>query len=63
VISEKTKLLEKKISGDYKIVGRMLGISNQYAYQLLNRPAAKRHSEAVEALKKIIESREKLVNN
>lgn len=60
---EKTKLFTKKIHGDVAMVAKMLGISGQYANLLLSRNNAKRHREAIEALAKIISTREKLLSN
>lgn len=60
--NEKNKLFEQKISGDLKLIAQMMGITQRYAFELLRRPTAKRHNEAVEALKKIIETRESLLN-
>jgi hypothetical protein len=59
--NEKNKLFERKISGDLKLIAQMMNITNQYAYEILRRPKAKRHPEALEALRKIIETRESLL--
>jgi hypothetical protein len=59
--NEKSKLFERKISGDLKLIAQMMGITNRYAFELLRRPKSKRHKEAMDALRKIIESRESLL--
>lgn len=60
---EKSKLFERKISGDLKLIAQMMGITQRYAFELLRRPTAKRHQEAVNALEKIIESRKLLITD
>lgn len=59
---ELSELLTKKEYGDLKLVGKMLGITKDNASRLLNRPNAKRHTEAVTALARIVESRDVLVS-
>lgn len=59
--NEKNKLFDQKISGDLKLIAQMMGITQRYAFELLRRPTAKRHQEAVNALEKIIESRKMLI--
>lgn len=60
-MNEKSKLLEKKEHGDLKVIAAIMGITKFNAFNLLNRPRAKRHPEAIKALEKVIESRERLI--
>lgn len=59
----KNKLLDKKKYGDISIVASMIGVTPDYAKMLIRRQTAKRHQEAIDALTKVIESREQLLNN
>lgn len=60
-MNDKNKLLDKKKHGDLKTIGAMMGITPFNAYNLLNRPRAKRHPEAMAALKKVVDAREQLI--
>ena len=53
---------EKIQYGDYSTVGKMLGMSRQNVEVTLRRPDARRHQEVQAALKKVIEARERLIN-
>jgi hypothetical protein len=59
--NKKNKLFDQKISGDLKLIAQMMGITQRYAFELLKRPNAKRHQEAINALRKIIETRDSLL--
>jgi len=61
-MNEKSKLLAKKKSGDLKVVAEIMGITQFNAFNLLNRPRAKRHQEAMDVLARVIENRERLIN-
>lgn len=52
---------EKKQTGDMVIAGKMIGVSGVHANVIWARPSSKRYPELLEALSKIIESREKLM--
>lgn len=60
-MNDKSKILEKKEQGDLKVIAAMMGITKFNAFNLLNRPRAKRHPEAIKALEKVIEAREQLI--
>lgn len=62
-MSDKSKLFEKKQHGDSVTIARMMGTTPMNVYKLLKRTNAKRHLEAVNALEKIIEARDKLLTN
>ena len=47
--------------GDWVLVAELCGISAQYAQKLSERPGAKRHSEVMEALMKVVEQRRSLL--
>lgn len=47
--------------GDFVIVGQMLGITAQNALRAFNRIGSKYHSAVVEALDKVINSRQQLI--
>lgn len=53
---------KKKINGDLKIAGSLVGISAQNAYAALNREGSKHHDKIKEILTKVIEMRENLKN-
>lgn len=56
--------LQKKIkSGDWIIVGVMLDISQKNAFISFGRPNSKRYPAIVEAIEKIVKSREDLLTN
>jgi predicted transcriptional regulator len=61
-MSDKSKLLEKKQYGDNVTIAKMLGTSPPNVAQLIRRTNAKRHIEAIDALEKVIESRDKLIS-
>ncbi len=60
-MDDKNKLLEKKKNGDLKIIAEIMGITQFNAFNLLNRPRAKRHQEAMDVLARVIESRDRLI--
>lgn len=60
------QILDKKQYGDNNLVAQMLSKSGNYvspanAARMLERPNAKRHTEAIEALKRVVENREALL--
>lgn len=57
------ELLSKKKPGDWKLVGEMLNISDATARMRFNRPGKKRYKLVADALTKVIESRESLLNS
>lgn len=52
---------EKKQTGDMATAGKMIGVSREHANVIWSRPTSKRFPDLLEALTKIIESREKLM--
>lgn len=62
-MNDKSKLLAKKQYGDISVVARMLNTTPSNVMQMLRRETSKRHNEAVEALTKVIEARDKLIKN
>lgn len=54
-------LFEAKRKGDVKLVGEMVGITGDYAEKSLGKSDSKYHTEVVDALEAIIESRRKLL--
>jgi hypothetical protein len=56
------KIKEKKQPGDFVLAGKMIGITPGNALQALNRSASKHHVAVVNALEKIITSRETLLS-
>lgn len=60
-MTDKCKLLSKKHYGDISIVARMLDTTPANVQQMLKRETSKRHKDAVEALQKVIESRDELL--
>jgi len=60
----KREELRKKIQiGDWGLVGKILGIKAHNAYMSFLRPTSKRFPDVVAAIEKIVENREKLLNN
>lgn len=57
------EILQKKVHGDLKIAGDMIGITEKNAYAALSREGSKYHDKVVDALTKIIEMRETLQRN
>ena len=60
------QILDKKQYGDNNLVAQMLSKTGNYvspanAARMLERPNAKRHDEAIEALKRVVENREALL--
>jgi DNA-binding transcriptional regulator YiaG len=53
------EILKKVQYGDYVFVGIMLGITGDYAKKLIMRKSAKRHPEAIKALRQVIYNRQK----
>lgn len=58
-----SKLLEKKESGDIKVAARILGISPNHVSKILTRPTSKRYAAVVDAIVKVIQTRENLIHN
>jgi len=58
---DKSKLFLKKRYGDINTVAKILDTTPGNVAQLIRRPTAKRHLEAIDALSKVIESRDKLI--
>ncbi len=56
------EIKQKKVSGDLKAAGEMLGISVYNAYVALNRPGSKYHERITNILAKMIEMRERIKN-
>ena len=60
----KSEELKKKIViGDWLVIAKMLNISPKNAQMSFLRPDSKRYPAIVEALEKLIKSREKLLTN
>ena len=60
----KREELRKKIQiGDWKLVGKILGIKTHNAYMSFLRPTSKRFPDVVAAIEKIVENREELLTN
>ena len=57
----KQEILSKVRHGDYKLVGEIIGVSGDYARKLIFKDRAKKHPDAIKALREIIEEREKLL--
>lgn len=62
-MNDKNKLLDKKQYSDVRLVAQMIGVTPENAHKILRRPNSKRHQEAIDALSKIIESREQLIES
>jgi hypothetical protein len=62
-MNDKSKLFLQKQYGDLVTVARLMDTTPNNAAQLLRRTNAKRHQEALEALGKIIETRENLITH
>jgi hypothetical protein len=60
-MNDKNKLISEKNYGDNNIVAKMLGTTPGNVRQLLRRPSAKRHNQAVQALNKVIQARQDLL--
>jgi hypothetical protein len=60
---DKNKLISKKMYGDISVVARMLDTTPANVRQLLEREGAKRHIEAVDALSKVIDARDRLLSS
>jgi len=60
-MDNKNKLLAKKKHGDLKVVAEIMGITPFNAFNLVNRPRAKRHQEAIDILAQVIENRDRLI--
>lgn len=60
-MDDKNKILNRKKHGDLKVVAEIMGITRFNAFNLVNRPGAKRHQEAMKVLAQVIESRERLI--
>lgn len=55
-------LLSHKRHGDWKLVGKIVGITSASAEKAFLRVYQKNHFEVVEALKKVIDNRKQLLN-
>lgn len=62
-MSDKSKLFAKKQIGDNVTIAKMINTTPSNVAQILRRPNAKRYQAVIEALGKIIASREKLINS
>ena len=58
-----TKLIAKKRKGDVAVVAEMIGETEAYVKMLFIRTRAKKHQKAIDALAKIIEARETVMQN
>ena len=54
----KDEILKKKMHGDFKTAGDMVGITEKNAYAALKREGSKYHDDIKKALTQIIELRE-----
>ncbi len=61
-MSDKNKLFSKKFYGDISVVAKMLDTTPANVRQLLMREGAKRHGDAVDALAKVIDARDRLLS-
>jgi predicted transcriptional regulator len=61
-MDDKSKIIAKKKYGDRNTLAEMLGTTPGNVSQIIRRPGAKRHKEALDALSKLIEARDKLIN-
>lgn len=52
------EILNKKRIGDVRATAELIGETPTYTRLLLNRPGAKKHAKAIEALRKVIAARE-----
>ena len=59
----KDEILAKKMHGDLKTAGDMIGITEKNAYAALNREGSKYHDKLVKALSQVIKMREILQKN
>ena len=62
-MSKSEELEKKMMCGDWIVVGKMLGITAKNAQQSFIRPDSKRYSSIIEAIEKIVENREELLND
>lgn len=62
-MSDKSKLFEKKRYGDNVTVAKMLSTTPLNVAQLIRRPSAKRHQDAINALAKVIAARDRLTGS
>ena len=56
----KDEILTKKMHGDLKTAGELIGITKKNAYAALTREGSKYHDKVIKALSQIIEMRETL---
>lgn len=52
--------LAKKIKSDWKIVGRLCGLTSEHASIISTRPNAKKYTKIMDTLVAVVEAREKL---
>jgi hypothetical protein len=57
------EILQKKLHGDFKTAGDMVGITEKNAYAALKREGSKHHEDVKNALARIIQMRETLKKN
>jgi len=57
------EILRKKMHGDLKTAGDMIGITEKNAYAALSRKGSKHHADVIAALTQIIEMRKTLQKN
>jgi len=60
ILMTKDEILQKKMHGDLKTAGAMLGITEKNAYAALTREGSKYHNRIVACLSKVIKMREML---
>jgi len=59
-MSEK-QLLQRKKKGDIVTVAAILGVTRDNASVILRRPDSKKYKNAINALRKVVEARESLI--
>ena len=62
-MSKSEELKKKMICGDWIVVGEMLGITAKNAQQSFTRPDSKRYTDILNAIEKVVKSREELLND
>jgi hypothetical protein len=60
-VSKAEELRKKMQIGDWRLVGKILGIKAHNAYMSFSRPNCKRFPDVVAAIEKVVENREKLL--
>lgn len=57
------QIKQKKASGDYLVVSKILNLSTDIVRASFNRAYSKNHNAVLDALSKVITARENLINN